>query len=117
MPTVEEAFAYWWEAQTEKGDPQRRPNLVTEAYEAGWEARGYEFPAGDEQSLSLRDRFAAHALGALHSQVAAIYTTSLRAPSTHDEQQARDYALLRLEKIGETAYAIADRMIAARGVN
>jgi hypothetical protein len=32
------AYENWWEGLTRRGDPIRRPDLVGEAFEAGWRA-------------------------------------------------------------------------------
>lgn len=32
---MKRAFSQWWNALTLKGDPQRRPHLIVEAFEAG----------------------------------------------------------------------------------
>jgi len=32
---MRQAFDEWWNALTRKGDPQRRPHLIEEAFEAG----------------------------------------------------------------------------------
>lgn len=34
------ARAKWWDEVASRGDPMRHPNLLYEAFAAGWEARG-----------------------------------------------------------------------------
>lgn len=44
MTSIVIAFRTWWNAQTRLGDPARRPNLVEEAFLAGFKAGQKSYP-------------------------------------------------------------------------
>ncbi len=69
---------------------------------------------GAQDGMSLRDWFAGQALGSLHGQIADIFTNTLRIPDSEADKGDVDYAMRRAFALAETAYFIADCMIAER---
>ena len=71
------------------------------------------YDSQDQDGMSLRDYFAAHALGALHGGIAELLVNSIHPePGESDKEVA--YRAKKLKQIGASAYLIADSMLAAR---
>jgi hypothetical protein len=61
--TRAEAYAEWWKKITSDGDPDRNPNLMQDAFKAGWdaaenEARKERLVIAREHSRELREAIA-----------------------------------------------------------
>jgi hypothetical protein len=66
------------------------------------------------KGMTLRDYFAAQALGVLHSQMASIFVDTLMPPEKIKEPKDSEYSEKRINLLAETSYLIADAMIKER---
>lgn len=73
---------------------------------------GEFFQGGD--GMSLRDWFAGKSLSLLAGGCGHIFTESLTRPNHQTDEETAAYSMKRAKALAESAYYIADSMLAAR---